>query len=154
MYLPPYGEAFFSCLKQSLPPVGGFLLFVHLSISPSMQFTVKGLTFRLFHPVETTDPGRYLWDVVGLATEDKKNGVRADAITIGGQSRFAVKGEPTVSELNSKVNKVVEASTPKVDIPKEDDNKTEDTPPLKVVSTDETAVVDTTVADDAEPQAA
>lgn len=119
-----------------------------------MQFEVKGLTFRFFHTVETTDPGRYLWDVIGLATKDTKDVVRADAITIGVQSRFAVKGDPTISELNSKVNKVVEDSTTTVDTPKEDDNKTEDTPPLKVVSTDETPVVDTTVAEDDAEQAA
>ena len=90
-----------------------------------MQFTVKGLTFRLFHPVETTDPGRYLWDVIGVATEDDKNNVRADAITLGGQSRFAVKGDPTSAELKAIVDKPREDSAPTPDITIVD-NKQED----------------------------
>ena len=94
-----------------------------------MQFTVKGLTFRLFHTVETTDPGRYLWDIVGLATEDDKNGVRADAITVGVQSRFAVKGDPSSAELKAIVDKPQEdpATTPDITLvdDKQDDADTE-----------------------------
>ena len=94
--MPPHRGLFFSLL---------FINFFNMRFP--LPFNSK-VQLRFFEPVECLQPGRAIWDIVGI---DIADGAVVDAISVGGASRFANKDHPAGKPV-AEIKQVVDRSTP------------------------------------------